>query len=82
MYWFISENHDKHRYNVLWEMQRVLMLNHMVKEIYRFLTFVYPHIYHSSGLYQSLCLLFKTQLYRLARTSQETHYVSVTSPAG
>jgi hypothetical protein len=31
-------------------------------------------------LIESSCLLFKTNLYRFVRTSQETHYVSATSP--
>jgi hypothetical protein len=30
----------------------------------------------------SSCLLFRTQLYRFVRTSQQTHYVSATSPTG
>jgi hypothetical protein len=36
----------------------------------------------NSGHYPSFFLLFKTQLHRLVRTSQETHYVSATSPTG
>jgi hypothetical protein len=46
--------------------------------IYRSVTIVYDN----SGHYTSSCLLFKTQLYRFVRTSQETHYGPATSPTG
>jgi hypothetical protein len=37
-------------------------------------------IYNIDGHYPSPRLLFKTQLYRFVRTSQETRYVSATKP--
>jgi hypothetical protein len=53
-----------------------------IYKIYRLVAMVQWYNYHNPEHYPSSGLSFKTQLYNFVHTSQETHYVSATSPTG